>query len=363
MRLHWRLTAAALSMLVLCGAGLLADDAKPAEGKKKDKEAASFGTLERMPADAAKGKAAEWLKEVNKTDAATLAQFETVWKSDKSLLEKVTDTFALGNPDAARLLTEAADPTAPPPTAVPALLKDVKQPVFFRANLTLGYAKALSGKRVFEEALDALKTVRVEQVVDPGAFLFYKAVAEHALIRREDASRTILRLLDDVTDAPERYKMVAALMHFDMLTWRDKDLGWVARMMNNIERRLDLYRGGPITQDMQKKVVLELDRMIKEMEDQQQQQGQGDGKGGKSGRNPNNNIRAQRPQDDSYGGNGSGPGQVDPKKFKEVAQNWGSLPEKERAKAILELTRGMPPKHRELIENYFKKLQQTPPEK
>jgi hypothetical protein len=351
-------------VLVLCGGSLLADEAKPAADKKKDKEAASFGTLESMPVETAKAKAAEWLKEVNKTDAATLAEFESVWKADKSLLEKVTDTLTLGDPDAAKLLADAADPTAPPPTAVPALLKDVKKPVFFRANLTLAYAKVLSGKRVFEESLDALKTVKVEQVVDPGAFLFYKAVAEHALIRREEASRTILRLLDDVTDAPERYKMVAALMHFDMLTWRDKDLGWVARMMNNIERRLDLYRGGPITQDMQKKVVMELDRMIKEMEEQQQQQQQqGDGKGGKSGKNPNNNIRASRPQDDSYGGNGSGPGQVDPKKFKEVAQNWGSLPEKERAKAILELTRGMPPKHRELIENYFKKLQQTPPEK
>jgi hypothetical protein len=352
-------------MLVLGVGSLRADEAKPAADKKKDKEAASFGTLESMPADAAKAKAAEWLKEVNKTDAATLAQFETIWKADKSTLEKVTETLTLGDPDAARLLADAADPTATPPTSVPAILKDTKKPVFFRANLTLAYAKVLSGKRVFEEALDALKTVKVEQVVDPGAFLFYKAVAEHALIRREEASRTILRLLDDVTDAPERYKMVAALMHFDMLTWRDKDLGWVARMMNNIERRLDLYRGGPITQDMQKKVVVELDRMIKEMEEQQQQQQQQqDGsKGGKSGSNPNNNTRATSPQNDSYGGNGSGPGQVDPKKFKEVAQNWGSLPEKERAKAILELTRGMPPKHRELIENYFKKLQQTPAEK
>ena len=42
--------------------------------------------------------------------------------------------------------------------------------------------------------------------------------------------------------------MVAALMHFDMLTWQEKDLGWIARKMDNIQRRLDLKRGGKQTQ-------------------------------------------------------------------------------------------------------------------
>jgi hypothetical protein len=50
---------------------------------------------------------------------------------------------------------------------------------------------------------------------------------------------------------------------------------------------------------------------------------------------------------------------VDPKKLKEMAQVWGKLPEKERAKAMLELTRDMPPRYREVIENYFKKLAQA----
>ena len=34
-----------------------------------------------------------------------------------------------------------------------------------------------------------------------------------------------------------------------------------------------------------------------------------------------------------------------------------SLPEKERAKAMVELTRGMPPKYRDAIEAYFRELQ------
>jgi hypothetical protein len=66
---------------------------------------------------------------------------------------------------------------------------------------------------------------------------------------------------------------VAALMSFDMLTWQDKDLGWIARKMDNIQRRLDLKRGGKQTQKMQKEVLVRLDEMIKELENKQKNQG------------------------------------------------------------------------------------------
>jgi hypothetical protein len=36
---------------------------------------------------------------------------------------------------------------------------------------------------------------------------------------------------------------------------------------------------------------------------------------------------------------------------------WGKLPEKERAKAMADLTRGMPAKYRDAIEAYFKQLE------
>jgi hypothetical protein len=49
---------------------------------------------------------------------------------------------------------------------------------------------------------------------------------------------------------------------------------------------------------------------------------------------------------------------VDPKKVNELAKNWGTLPEKERAKAMLELTRDLDPKYREAIETYIKTIAQ-----
>ena len=52
----------------------------------------------------------------------------------------------------------------------------------------------------------------------------------------------------------------------------------------------------------------------------------------------------------------SGPGNVDPKKLEATIRGWGKLPEKARVDAMQELTRDMPPKYREVIENYLKKL-------
>jgi hypothetical protein len=349
--MHWRFAALAAGALFLSAGHLPAADAQPAPDKKAKEAFTSFGVLETLSADAARAQAQEWLAEVGKADACQ-KEFDAVWASDHTVLDKVAETLALGDPAARKLLEDARNPETPAPTAVPALLKDAKKPAFFRANLALAYGKALVNRRIHEEGLECLKVAKVEQVVDPGAYLFNRAVAEHALLQRDEANRSILRLLDDVVDAPERYKMVAALMHFDMQSWRDKDLGHVARLMDNIERRLDLYRGGPKTQEIQKKVVLRLDEMIEELE-KQQCNCSGNCKGGK----PNGkNVRSSSPATEDYLGGVGGPGKVDEKKFKELAEVWGKLPDKERAKAMLDLTRDMPARHRELIENYFKNL-------
>jgi hypothetical protein len=39
-----------------------------------------------------------------------------------------------------------------------------------------------------------------------------------------------------------------------------------------------------------------------------------------------------------------------------LSKVWGNLPEKERVKAMADLTAGMPPKYRAVIEDYFKKV-------
>jgi hypothetical protein len=115
--------------------------------------------------------------------------------------------------------------------------------------------------------------VKVEDVVDPSAYLFHKAVCEYELMLKDKADDSISRLIVDATYSPQRYLQVAALMAYDMQTWQEKDLGWIARKMENIQRRLDLKRGGKQTQKQQKEVLVRLDEMIKEIENQQKQSG------------------------------------------------------------------------------------------
>jgi hypothetical protein len=261
--IRWRAAVVALCGALLCTGPLAAD-----ELKKGPKEIASFGTLRAMTPDVARSEAQAWLQGAGKTDAATQKAFADLWSGDRTVLDKVTETLCLGNAGARKLLDEARDPQAAAPTEVPALVKDRKLPAFFRANLALAYAKALSSRRIYEEALEALDAVKPEQVADPATFLFHKAVAEHSLMKRSQAVQTIVRLLDDVADAPERYKMVSALMVVDMANWQDKDLGSIARKMDNVERRLDLSRGGPKTQKLQKEIIARLDELIKERENQ-----------------------------------------------------------------------------------------------
>ncbi|MBL8793545.1 MAG: hypothetical protein JNM56_06555, partial [Planctomycetia bacterium] len=160
------------------------------------RDLASFGVMKLPSFDAVRGQAQTWLKSANKYDEAT---FNALWsQNERPLLDLVADTFALGNPEAARLLADARDPDAPAPKEVPSILKDTKLDSFFRSNLTLAYAKALSNKKVYEEGLEALKSVKPEQVVDPGAYFFHKAVAEHGMLQKPEANRSIARLLDDV---------------------------------------------------------------------------------------------------------------------------------------------------------------------
>jgi len=258
---------AAVAALLLYGGVLLADT-----GKKPVKEESSFGALKSPDPAEVRKQAEAWLKSV-KNDAATQAKFKTIWEADRSVVDKVSSTLTLGDPAAAKLLAEASDGDAPAPTEVPALFKDKKKSAFYRANLALAYAKALTTRKVYEEALESFAAVKPEEVVDPGVFFFHKAVCEYELMLKDRSEGSIDRLLVDVSDAPERYRMVAALMHFDMLTWQEKDLGWIARKMDNIQRRLDLRRGGKKTQKMQKEVLVRLDEMIKEIENKQKSGG------------------------------------------------------------------------------------------
>src|SRR5207248_5280568 len=113
----------------------------------------------------------------------------------------------------------ARDAAHEAPKGVPPLLTDEKADPYVRANLAVGFARGLTNGRVYEESLAALIPIKAEQTVDPAAYFFYRAVAEHALMKKDDAMRSIVRLLDDVGGAPDRYTMIGRILFVELATW------------------------------------------------------------------------------------------------------------------------------------------------
>lgn len=331
-------------------------------------EPGTFARLQALSPDQAEMQAREWLQSQRPLTPTDQKELDRLWSTkEKTVLDRVIGTFALAQPEAQSLLERAADPDSPAPTSLPSLLTDKKQSRFFRANLGLAYAERLSLRRIYEQSLDVLSGFSPKDVVDPSAYLFHKAVAEHALLKKREALRSLAQLLDDVLDAPERYRNVGAIMVFDITRWGGTDLGseldHVRRLMQQVERRLDLSRGGKKTQGIQEEVVKRLSDIIARLEAETDGPGTPRPPGPGKPQPPHPGPRKpgaipdpRNPQDYPVGGTTNTPGQVDPVQMENLVKQWGKLPPRERARAMRELTRGYPPKYREVIEEYFRRL-------
>src|SRR3990167_10331772 len=188
-------------------------------------------------------------------------------------------------------------------------------------DIQLMHVKELSLQRDHESALLLLNQIDPKTVKDRNSYFFYKAVAEFSLRNKSESEKAIEEVLDSF-QVPDRYMAVVLLMKQEMKTWKDQDLGSIARKMSDIERRLNLARGGPQTQKLQKEVIEDLDKLIKEMEDENDKAKQEAQQAQQQQENPG------KPLPDSEIGKDVGPGKVDNIKLRQIAESWGKLPEK-----------------------------------
>ncbi|MBC8113935.1 MAG: hypothetical protein H7062_06135 [Candidatus Saccharimonas sp.] len=264
------------------------------------------------------------------------------------LLDLVVRSFAAVDADAAKLFA-ACNTSAPgllPPEG--AFLKQAGRDPFFAANLGLFYGRFLVERRMFDEALEQLKAVDPQRVVDPASLFFFKAVAAQGMLEVKPALEALDTLLKSVERVPVRYSATATLMEADLKGLEEKSLGEIARLMSDSERRLDLGRAGEKVQGVQERIIAELDEIIKKTEAQQGGGGgAGDGQGGNSNESSN-------PANDSSIKGAEAPGDVDKKKFSKDG-NWGNLPGKDQAKAKSDLNRNFPSHYGRAIDQYFRK--------
>ena len=197
--------------------------------------------------EAAKAQAEAWLKKAGKFDQAA---FDKIWaEEDASVLDRTLATLELGSADAKAIMAVRQERRRRRPEG------SARHPEGREARHLLPRQpgprlrpRADQRPRVRGIPRPPSTTVKAEQTVDPAAYFFHRAVAEHALIKKDDALRSIVRLIDDVTDAPDRYKMLATIMFFDMGELEEGREGPVATSAADGQQRTS-SRPGPRRQD------------------------------------------------------------------------------------------------------------------
>ena len=299
-----------------------------------------------------RGELDKWLA-TTKIDDAVKAKIAALWPAASEqieapeLLDRTIDTIALVLPAIQDVAATCRQPlVGASPPQFPQLSDSTLAPMV-RNNLRLYVGRWLAQHSFYDEALEQLDGLNPADVVDPASLLFYQSVSHHRLLNKDKCLPAISRLMENEKAIPKRYLTLAKLMDADLRPLKADSLDEVARLMDDIRRRLDFGRAGTKVRKEEDDVIAKLDKMIEELEKQQQQQQQQQGSGG--GSSPSS------PKADSTPGGMKGPGNVDPKNVGN-GRDWGNLPPKERQEALQQISKDLPAHYREAIEEYFRKL-------
>lgn len=186
------------------------------------------------------------------------------------------------------------------------------------------------------------------------------AIAHFQLGDLKRAKSFIKNILNpiDFTPLPERYIEVCKSIEQEIEVRENSKLGRTSSLMEGSLNRLKFGDLGKQTQDIQKRIIENLDEMIQEVESQLGQ----DSSSSSSPEKSQQPKSMETPSIDSSIMQDSGPGKTDKKSPNKDGKNWGNMPEKEKIKALETMKRNYPPHFAEAIENFTKKLAEKPPQ-
>ncbi len=309
-------------------------------------------------AEEVRGQLMRWLTQHGFSNEKTAPQISALWAAGggpapgREVFERLIQSFCIADPDTRRFV-EACSPGQPSKALpTPEFLSRDESDAFYTNHLRLFYARALTQRLMFDEALAVFSRLDPVRVVDPATCLFYEAVCQQQLLKKADGLATLDKLLHSTEGVAEPYLRVATLMQSELQSLDDQSLDLISRKMQDSERRLDLGRGGQRVQKVQEEIVESLSDLIKKMEQQANAQSQ-PGQGG------NNSNRSTGPAEDSTIKGATAPGNVDKKDLKKQG-GWGNLPAKPLSEAKDLLSKEFPSNYRDAVEQYFKKLAEHP---
>ncbi|HCP84956.1 MAG TPA: hypothetical protein DIT88_11190 [Planctomycetaceae bacterium] len=262
------------------------------------------------------------------------------------MLDLFVNGIASVNGDVANLVKLCQSAPDSVITSIPVILTNTDTPEVMRHNLRLYYARWLGQYRFYDESLEVIESLSTAQVVDPATLLFFQAAGYQQVLKKDECLAAVKQLLEQQEVIPQRYSRVAQLIQADLAPLKTDSLDEVARLMDDITRRLEFGRAGKRVRKEEDDVIAKLDKMIEELEKQQQQQSSSSGQG---------SLNPSSPAQDSMPLGGSGPGNVDQRGIGN-GSGWGDLPPKERQKALQQISKELPAHFRDVIEEYFRKL-------
>jgi hypothetical protein len=225
-----------------------------------------------------------------------------------------------------------------------------KQEPFYRDNVRVWHARTLVQQRYYDEACLLLADISVEGLVDPAALLFYRGISRLKLLQKSGAADDLTLLLNNTADVPARFRAVAEQMQAESAKPAGS-LGEVPQLMSDVQRRLDLGAADEPVQKREDQIVAALDKLLKELEDQQKQQQQQQQQQGQGG-------NAQQPQQSGGQAQVRGAAGAGEAERKELNENgaWGMLDKEREAQAKELIRQQFPPNFLDAISRYTRKI-------
>ena len=282
-------------------------------------------------------------------DPVAQAKIDALWPAEggpqqpSAQLQQLAAIFALANGGAREVVEFCNAPALPVSLPSFSILQDDKQPPMIRNNLRLLYGQWLAQHRYYDESIKVLDGLAPQDVVDPAALLFYQSTGQHRMPDKKLCLPIVAKLLENEQKIPRRYATIARLIQADMTPLKADSLDEISRLMDEVQRRLELKRAGKRVRDQEDEVVAKLDKLIKKLEEQQQSA------------SSSGSLAPSSPAQDSRPMGGKGAGNVDPKSIG-TKTGWGDLPPKDRQEALQQIGKDLPAHYREVIEEYFRKL-------
>ena len=330
--------------------GLDDPTAQTANTKNRSTSGAAFA---RMSLDQIQSQLLQWLARA-KVDVVTATAVTALWTDKQQLqalsaeqtLDRLIDSFALAD-ESARELVASCRSTG---THTSLNFEGARSDAFFRDHVQLYQARWLTQHRFYDEGLTILEALDPETVVDPASLFFYRAVCRLRLLKPSEAGDDITLLLNNTLDVPQRFRAVAELMLVEAGINAD-GLAQVARLMSDVQRRLDLGNSNEPVQKREDEVIAALDKLLEDMKKKQQQQQQG-GDGGGSGRQKQ---PGEQGADQSTIKGSAEAGEADQKDLTENG-SWGMLDKEAETQARELIRQQFPPNFLDAISRYTRKI-------